>query len=675
MYCLSLSFFLVGGIFSLLLIPKGADRTRNIAAHVPALLGSLCLVGAAVFQFFSFAPSTLTFGNLYSFIELTARVDVLSAFFLLIIGLIGTVASIYGMGYVRHYYGEYNVGIFGLAYNIFLAAMTLVVSANNAYFFLVAWELMSLASYALIIFEHKKEENIRAGLSYFIIMHLSAAAIFGVMLLLTKNAGSANFDIFRFNATHIPAQLSTVIFILAILGFGTKAGLMPFHAWLPDAHPAAPAHVSALMSGVMIKTPILLLLRVVFEFLPAVLTWWGLLLLIVGALSAFLAILAGALQINIKRLLAYSSVENIGLIFTAFGAAIIFHSYGVIPLALIALTALLFHTLNHALFKSLLFLSVGSIVLETGTANMEKHGGLIKRMPRTAIAFLLAALAISAFPPLNGFMSEWLLLQSLFGGVLAQDLFVKSLFIFAIVLVVLASGGTLLAFAKAFGVSFLARPRSKESVSAHEVPGGMQISYLFVGMCILLLGIGAHFVVPTIQTVAETIDGTTFAHLVTTVSQPNGSIVLAPVLVPSLQMLSFSALFVLVFLMVFLFIRSVTRERQIVLAETWDCGYPLSQKSEITGTAFSRSIAIIFKRIAGARKHITTKELVHGNPYFITKHASVDIVDYAVRYFYLPLTHVTIFLGAQMKKVQNGIVNAYVLYILFALITLVIIYL
>ena len=207
----------------------------------------------------------------------------------------------------------------------------------------------------------------------------------------------------------------------------------------------------------MIKTPILLLLRVIFEFLPAVLTWWGLSLLIVGALSAFLAILAGALQINIKRLLAYSSIENIGLIFTALGAAIIFHSFGVVPLALIALTALLFHTLNHALFKSLLFLSVGSIVLETGTANMEKHGGLIKRMPRTAIAFLLAALAISAFPPLNGFMSEWLLLQSLFGGVLAQDL-CEIVIYFRYHACCFASGLTLLASVKRL-VFHLARPR------------------------------------------------------------------------------------------------------------------------------------------------------------------------------------------------------------------------
>lgn len=675
MYYFAFSFFLFGAVFSLLLIPKGDDRLRNVVAHVPALFGGVSLVIGSILQFFSHAPVTLELGSLFSFIDLGLRIDTLGAFFLFIIGIIGSIASIYGIGYVRHYYGKYNIGIFGLAYNTFLAAMALVASANNAYFFLIAWELMSLASYALIVFEYKKEENIRAGLSYFIIMHLSAAAIFGAMLLLTKNAGSPSFDIFRTSAEHISSGLSMAIFVLAVLGFGTKAGLMPFHAWLPDAHPAAPAHVSALMSGVMIKTPILLLLRVVFEFLPAVSLWWGLLFLFVGSLGALLAILAASLQVNIKRLLAYSSIENIGLIFTAFGVVIIFHFYGVTSLALLGLTAMLFHVLNHALFKSLLFLSVGSVALETGTANMEEHGGLIKRMPQTAIAFLFAALAISALPPLNGFMSEWLLLQSMFGGVLAQDLLVKSLFILAIVFVVLASGGTLLAFSKAFGVSFLARPRTKESESAHEVTMGMRMSYLFIGIFILLLGIGAHFVVPVIQVVSESVGRGAFMNPTTLVPRPDGSISLAPVLVPSLPMLSFAVMFILTFLILFLSVRMFTRGRKVTLVETWDCGYPLSAKGEITGTAFSRSLAMIFKRIAPVKKNVVTNEVLQGNPYFITKNASVDVSDHAVTYLYQPVTRATIFLGSQAKKVQNGVVNAYVLYILLALITLVIIYL
>lgn len=675
LYSFGVALFAIGALLSFFLVPKASDRIRNIAAHTPALFGGISLVAASVFQFLSSSPTVFSLGSLYSFIDISLRIDTLGAFFLFIIGVISVAASVYGMGYVRHYYGEYNIGIFGVAYNLFLAAMAFVVSANNAYFFLVAWEIMSLASYALIIFEYKKEENIRAGMSYFIIMHLSAAAIFGAMLLLSMSAGSPSFDMFRMNAGHISAQLSLVIFVLALLGFGTKAGLMPLHAWLPDAHPAAPAHVSALMSGVMIKTPILLLLRVVFEFLPAVSLWWGLLLLVLGSLGAFLAILAGSLQVNVKRLLAYSSIENIGLIFTAFGTVIIFHFYGVTSLALVALTALLFHVLNHAIFKSLLFFSVGSVVIETGTANMEKHGGLIKRMPQTAIAFIFAALAISAFPPLNGFASEWLLLQSMFGGVLASDLLVKSLFILSLVFVILASGATLLAFAKAFGVSFLARSRGEKNIVPHEVRHGMRASYLLLATLIFFLGVGAPAVVPMIQSVAETVGNSTFADPITPIPQNDGSVLLAPVAVPSPAMLSFFVLFTLVFILVFLFVRSITRERKVILGETWDCGYPLSPKGEITGTAFSRSFAMIMKRIAPAKKHFTKKELVHGNPYIVTMHAFVELSDHAVSYLYRPITRATLFLGMQAKKVQNGVVNAYVLYILLALITLVIIYL
>ena len=287
-------------------------------------------------------------------------------------------ASVYALGYVRHYYQKYNLGALGFFYNIFLAGMVMVVSAHNALFFLVVWEIMSLASYFLVILENREKENVEAGSLYFIMTHLGTAFIMLAFLLLYRATGSLDFGLIKENMGAVSPLVKNSVFILALIGFGTKAGIIPFHIWLPSAHPAAPSHVSALMSGVMIKTGIYMFIRVFMDLMPNAPLWWGTVILLAGALSSLLGVLYALTEHDIKRLLAYHSIENIGIILLGLGSSLVFWSLDMKPFAILGLTAALFHTLNHAIFKSLLFMGAGSVISATHTRNMEEYGGLIK---------------------------------------------------------------------------------------------------------------------------------------------------------------------------------------------------------------------------------------------------------------------------------------------------------
>jgi len=405
---------------------RGHPTLQNLLAHSLACAAGLFGIALGVVGLVASEPLTASVSSTIPYLSFAIRLDPLAAFFVLTISLVGLACAIYALGYVTEFYGRASIGALGSLFNGFLLAMTLVVLADNGFFFLIVWEIMSLLSYFLVVTEHEKAEVRYAGFFYLVMTHVGTAFIILTFLLLFRETGSFSFDVFRHPEAPLPPGLRTVAFVAALIGFGTKAGIVPLHVWLPYAHPAAPSHISALLSGVMIKTAIYALVRVYFDLLGGEFPWWwGFLVLGIGAVSALLGVMYALMEHDLKSLLAYHSVENIGIILLGIGAGMVFQTYGLKEFAALGLLAGLYHTINHALFKALLFLGAGSLLYATHTRDMEEHGGLLRRMPWTGLFFLIGAVSISALPPSNGFVSEWLVFQSLFLSFQLPDLFLK----------------------------------------------------------------------------------------------------------------------------------------------------------------------------------------------------------------------------------------------------------
>src|SRR5438445_8260038 len=426
-------------------------------------------------------------GSAVPYLRFSVRLDPLSAFFLLIVSLLGLALSIYSIGYARSFYGRKSVGALGAFYNALLLATTLTFVADNVWLFLIAWEIMALTAYCLVSFEHEKPETRQAGVLYFIMSHIDAGCIILGFLLLFQASGDYGFDSLHGLGAKMPAGKRDAAFVLFLLGFGIKAGIVPLHIWLPVAHPVAPSNVSALMSGVIIKTGIYGLTRALFDFLGTPPLWWGVTVLTVGTISAVLGVLYALMEHDLKRLLAYHSIENIGIILMGLGASLMFLHTNHSLLAALALIAGLYHTINHAVFKALLFLGAGAVLHATHTRNMEEMGGLAKRMPKTALFFLIGAVAISALPPLNGFVSEWLSYQSLLQGFGTTPSLIRLMFPLSGAMLALTGALAAACFVKAFGISFLAQPRSEHARHAHEASPTMLLGQgLLTAACVFL---------------------------------------------------------------------------------------------------------------------------------------------------------------------------------------------
>lgn len=430
------------------------------------------------------------------------RLDTLSAFFLVVINLGGVLASLYGLGYGAHESEPKRVLPF---FPAFLAGMNLVLLAGDAFTFLLSWEFMSLASWALVMAHHRVAENRKAGYLYLIMASIGTLSLLLAFGLLAGAAGAYGFAEMR-AASHGPV-VTALVLGLVLLGAGSKAGLVPLHAWLPLAHPAAPSHVSALMSGVMTKVAVYGFIRIVFDLLGEPAWWSGMVVLGLGGATAVLGVLYALMQRDLKRLLAYSSVENIGIVFIGLGLALAFQANGMDLAAALALTAALFHVFNHSLFKSLLFFGAGAVLTATGERDMERLGGLIHRMPQTAFLFLVGCIAISALPPLNGFVSEWLTFQAILQS--------PDLPQWGLRVVVPAVGGLLAlsaalaaaCFVKAFGATFLGRPRSTEAEGAHEVDFFSRAAMAGLASLCLLAGILPGFVIDALGPVSRYVLG------------------------------------------------------------------------------------------------------------------------------------------------------------------------
>jgi hydrogenase-4 component B len=600
---------------------------------------------------------------------LALRLDPLGAFFLIVIGVGAIPAAIYGVGYSKAYEtGHASLRMLGVMFNLFLLAMSLVTLADNVLTFLLMWEGMSLTSYFLVITESNEAGTVRAGNWYAAMTHAGLALLLAAFVLLT-NGGTSTFADLRAGAATLPPEVRNLVFVLALLGFGSKAGIVPLHVWLPRAHPAAPSHVSALMSGVMIKLGVYGLLRVALDLLGGGPLWWGALVLGIGAVSALLGVLYALMEHDLKRLLAYHSVENIGIIFIGVGAGLIFHSAGLMALAALGFIGGLYHTLNHASFKGLLFLGAGSVLHATGTRNMEEMGGLIKRMPWTALFFLIGAAAISALPPLNGFVSEWLVFQSLLGGFNIPVPEIAVAIPLAVGMLALTSGLAAACFVKAFGISFLAIPRSHAAEQAHESPLSMRIGMAILALACVVLGLAPFAIVPMLGAVLAGLGGLPDTRPVFTldlaVQAPAGFAQISPTWIG----LGLLVLLVLVPLVM----RLARANRRLRVGDTWGCGrIGQTPRMEYTAASFAEPLRRVFAELYRPAKELTI-DFHPESKYFVQSiEYTSEITPLFDRVLYDPLLRLVRRVSLQVRRVQAGSLHLYLMYIAVILILLLI---
>jgi formate hydrogenlyase subunit 3/multisubunit Na+/H+ antiporter MnhD subunit len=519
------------------------------------------------------------------------RLDALAAFFLVVVNLGGAAASAFGLSYGRHEPARGRVLPF---FPAFLAGMNLVVVAADAFTFLLAWEFMSLVSWALVMAHHRERDHAHAGYVYLVMASFGTLSLLLAFGLLAGPSGGYAFAAIR--AADLSPGLSAVVLALVLVGAGSKAGLVPLHVWLPLAHPAAPSHVSALMSGVMTKVAVYGFVRIVFDLLGPPEWWWSLVVLVLGGATAVLGVLYALMQHDLKRLLAYHTVENIGIIFIGLGLALAFQANAMGTAAALALTAALFHVLNHCLFKSLLFFGSGAVLVATGERDMERLGGLIHGMPFTAFTFLVGAAAISALPPLNGFVSEWLIFQAI---LVSPDVAQWSLkFLVPAIGAMLALSAALAAacFVKAFGVTFLGRARSEAAARAREVdPMSLWAMFAFAGLCVFA-GVFPGLIIDGLSPVVMALTDGARMPVQTTIPW----LTIVPV---SAGRSSYNGLLVLLFIAFSAAATAYVIHRfashAVRRAAPWDCGFPdPSPITQYTAGSFAQPIRRVFGTLA-----------------------------------------------------------------------------
>jgi len=658
----------VAGIVLPPCFPK-RPRIQNVLAHGLAAGAGVAGIVLGIAGLLAPAPLILSLPSTLPLLTFAIRLDPLASFFVVTISLAGLSAAIYALGYVTEFYGRVSLGALGSLFNGFLLSMTLVVIADNGFFFLIVWELMSLLSYFLVVTEHEKADVRYAGFFYLIMTHVGTAFIILAFLIFFQGAGSFSFETFRHPEQPLPEGMRTLVFLMALIGFGTKAGIVPLHVWLPYAHPAAPSHISALMSGVMIKTAIYALIRVYFDFLGGQFPWWwGFVVLVIGAVSALLGVMYALMEHDLKSLLAFHSVENIGIILLGIGAGMIFQTYGLKELAALGLLAGLYHTINHAMFKALLFLGAGSLLYATHTRNMEEYGGLLRRMPWTGAFFLIGAVSISALPPTNGFVSEWLVFQSLFLSFQLPTVFLKLMLPIGAAMLALTSVLALACFAKAFGISFLALPRSAHARHAEEVPVPMRLGMGLLALVCVALGIAPMVVVPLLDRVAAPFAGVSIEGKVLALD----GWALAPVNV------EFSSLStpVLALLLVALSILGLG----LVVAfgglakkryyKTWGCGINLTPRMEYTATGFVQPIKRVFSTIYQPTVKLETEFLEESRYFAKRRRFEFHIEPIFQKYLYDPVVTFFTTMADRLRVIQAGSLHLYLTYIFVTLVLL-----
>jgi hydrogenase-4 component B len=585
----------------------------------------------------------------FSPLPFLVSLDRLGGFFLFIVCAVSIPAVAYSFPYIEHHYSQARAACYWVLLPLFLLSMVMVVSGATVFAFFAGWELMTVLSAALIFLEGDAEERRRDIFLYLLTMHAGAALVLSAFLLFAPQAPSLSFAAIRTAALAMPGAEKAGIFLLAFFGFGTKAGIIPLHVWLPRAHPIAPTPVSALMSGVMIKTAVYVFLRFVFDFLSGGPGWGGYLVLAAGAASAVLGILYAMSETDLKRLLAYSSVENIGIIYLAIGAAMLCRANGAPAFAALALMAALVHALNHAIFKNLLFLGAGAIAYRTHSLQLNQLGGLLKTMPMTGVFVLVGCVSVAGLPLFNGFIGEWLAFQSfLAGGQVSQPL---PQLLLPLMAGVLALTGALAAacFANAYGTAFLGRPRQAEVDAPEKPPLSMLLPLgVLAGGC-LLIGVMPMLVLRPLWEVTATLaPGGDFASIAAIARgiQKVAVVVLAAAAAASLA-------------------RAVVR-----YAPTWGCGLAqLTARMQYTATSFSKPIRIVFSPVYRADRKLDTSPA--NNRYFpkAISYRSTRTMSYE-KLLYRPVVAAIMAAAQQLRRLQTGNIQWYLLYIFLALISM-----
>ncbi len=590
------------------------------------------------------------------------RIDALAAFFLAVVNLGGAAASLYALGYGRHEEAPHRVLPF---YAAFLAGMNMVVMAADAFTFLLSWELMSLASWALVMAHHRVRENAEAGFIYLIMAGFGTFCLLLAFGLLAGPDGNYAFAAIRSGAPS-PA-IAALVLALVLIGAGSKAGLVPLHVWLPLAHPAAPSHVSALMSGVMTKVAVYGFVRIVFDLVGAPAWWWGAVLLAVGGATSVLGMLYALMQRDLKRVLAYSTIENIGLIFVSLGLSLAFKANAMPAAAALAMTAALFHVLNHSLFKSLLFFGSGAVLTATGERDMEHLGGLIHRMPLTSFAFLVGCVAISALPPLNGFASEWLTFQAILISPSLPQWVLKFAVPAVGALLALSAALAAACFVRVYGISFLGRPRTPAAATAHEVDRfSLAAMFALASLCVLA-GILPGFVIDGLAPVVQGLVGGRMpaqAHAAWLTITPIGE-----------NRSSYNGLLVFVFIAISaalaaLAVRTLA-SHATRRSDPWDCGFPDARPAtQYSAGSFAQPIRRVFGSAA-----FRVREEVDMPPPGSMRAARFTLVlrDLVWETFYVPLAAGISFTAGQLNVLQFQTIRRYLSLVFATLVLLLLV--
>jgi hydrogenase-4 component B len=628
-----------------LLATLGATATAATALLSPALLGDGLIL-----------PIGLPWLGAHF------KIDALSAFFLVVINLGGAAASLYGLGYGRHEEAPGRVLPF---FPAFLAGMNVVLLAADAFTFLFAWEFMSLSSWALVMAHHRRAGNAAAGYLYLLMASLGTLALLFAFGLLAGPSGGYEFDAIR--QAPPGATFAAVVLVLATIGAGSKAGLVPLHVWLPLAHPAAPTHVSALMSGVMTKVAVYGFVRIAFDLLGSPAWWWGALVALIGGITAVMGVLYALMQNDLKRLLAYSTVENIGIVFIGLGLALAFEANDMAGAAALALTAALLHAFNHALFKSLLFFGAGAVLVATGERDMDRLGGLIHRMPRTALAFLIGAAAISALPPFNGFVSEWLMFQAILLSPALPQWLLKFLVPAVGALLALSAALAGACFVKAFGITFLGRPRSPVAAGATDADRwSLAAMFILAALC-LVAGILPGFFIDALAPVIAAMTGT---HLPR--QESVGWLTIVPI-AQSRSSYNGLLLFLFIALAALLAAEAIHRwaSSAVRRSAAWDCGFPdPSPATQYSSGSFSQPIRRVFGSVVfRAREEVRMPPPGDATP----ARLEVRLHDVPWDILYAPVARIVAFIAERLNTLQFLTIRGYLTLVFSALVGLLIV--
>ena len=659
----SIALYTVGGFASLLF--KRQEKIAIYVAGISAIIGGLLGLCSAIPVLMNGEVLTYMAQGPFPFAHFVVRMDSLAAFMVMVISLLVTVSALYSLNYVQEYCGRgaWSMGFF---LNLFIASMVALVVMDNAFYFIILFEMMSLASWFLVIAD-QDDKSIRAGLLYFFIAHAGSILIMIAFFLMWRQSGSLDFDSFR--QLTLSPTMASVVFLLGFFGFGAKAGMLPLHSWLPQAHPAAPSHASALMSGVMVKIGIFGIIKVGIDLLGATQGWWGIVVLAFGAVSSVLGVMYALAEHDIKRLLAWHTVENIGIILMGVGVGMVGMANNMPVLATIGLLGAVYHLLNHAVFKGLLFLGAGAVIYRIHTRDMEKMGGLAKLMPLTATAFLIGCMAISALPPLNGFVSEWYTYQSLFSMSHEGTFIMRISGPIAIVMLAITGALAAMCFVKVYGVSFCGGARSEQATKAREVPWTMTAAMLILAVICVILGVGASVIAPVLANVAMSLTSATDI----TVAQ--GAMLMPDSAAQAMISPAMTFVLLLALPLIPFIIYLVFKGKQMGFrrkGDAWACCYELEKEMSLYEGGFTQPLSSIFAQLYRMREQLDPSARL-AQTLEVTKAGAGQVEPFWDEKIIYPFVRCINRIAKRMQCLQGGDFRLYCLYVVAALVVLLVV--